>query len=163
MPPALAGSVRRRREAVGMWRTATEKAAPRGRQQASLRSLINRRHAHDMATPKKLLAALRKHIDSLNVPYREVERRAGLPSGTIVKLLAGKMHLRVRHIVLIGGVFGISIFELFCVAYGPKGGPERLAFLFAAVVLGEEAARALFAGKLDKREWEKRFNLKVEE
>jgi hypothetical protein len=79
-----------------------------------------------MATPKKFLAALRKQIDSLNVPYREVDRRAGLPRGTIGKLLAGKIHLRVRHIVLLGGVFGISIIELFYAAYGPKGGPERL-------------------------------------
>ncbi len=117
-----------------------------------------------MAAPKKLLAVLRKHLDSLNEPYLGVERRIGLPSGTIGKLLAGEMYLRLRHIALIGGVFGVSVLELFCAAYGPRGGLARLSKLFVADFVSEELEKLFLTGKIDERELATRIkNLKVEE
>lgn len=116
-----------------------------------------------MATPKKLLAVLRKHLDSLTEPYRDVERRAGLPSGTIVKLLAGEMDLRLRHIDRIGQVCGVSALSLFSEAYGPKRGVVRFSRLFTPL-FGKEWERLVVTGDFDKKALNTRIkNLKVEE
>jgi len=117
-----------------------------------------------MATPRKLLAALKNILARSDEPYREVERRAGLPAGTIGKLLAGEMHLRLRHIALLGGVLRVSVLDLFCEAYGRRGGPARLSKLVTADSLSQEVAKALFTRKVDERAMTTRFmNLRVEE
>ncbi len=120
-----------------------------------------------MATPKKILATLRKHIDSLNVPYREVERRAGLASGSIGKLLGGEMHLRFGHILQIGAACGVSALGLYRAAYGRKGGTVRMARLFTELLekeLEPQLEKGLGAGKFDERLVMARLkNLKVEE
>src|SRR6185436_3471481 len=58
-----------------------------------------------------------------NLTIRDVERRLGWAKGTLNRIFSGRIELKVRHLLMLASVFGLSAEQFFLLAYArmPEG------------------------------------------
>ena len=66
---------------------------------------------------QRLLTVLRTAIQALGISIRELERRMGLSTGYLSRLLGGKVELRVDHVCAIARTLGLEPAEVFQAAF----------------------------------------------
>jgi len=77
---------------------------------------------------QRLLLTLRTAIQALGISIRELERRMGLSTGYLSRILGGKVELRVDHICSIARTLGLEPAEIFQAAF-PLNAPVSAAAL----------------------------------
>lgn len=77
----------------------------------------------------RIAAALRTAIRLSGISHRQVERELGLSTGYLTRILAGQVELRVRHVLDVCRVIGLSPDRFFGALFPPQEGPEAMARL----------------------------------
>lgn len=77
----------------------------------------------------RIAAALRTAIRLSGISHRQVERELGLSTGYLTRILAGQVELRVRHVLEICRVIGLSPDRFFGALFPLQDGPESMARL----------------------------------
>ena len=74
----------------------------------------------------RIAAALRTAIRLSGISHRQVERELGLSTGYLTRILAGQVELRVRHVLEVCRVIGLSPDRFFGALFPPQEGPESM-------------------------------------
>ncbi|HSN88473.1 MAG TPA: helix-turn-helix transcriptional regulator [Thermoanaerobaculia bacterium] len=74
----------------------------------------------------RIAAALRTAIRLSGISHRQVERELGLSTGYLTRILAGQVELRVRHVLDVCRVIGLSPDRFFGALFPPQEGPESM-------------------------------------
>jgi transcriptional regulator with XRE-family HTH domain len=74
----------------------------------------------------RIAAALRTAIRLSGISHRQVERELGLSTGYLTRILAGQVELRVRHVLEVCRVIGLSPDRFFGALFPPQDGPESM-------------------------------------
>jgi transcriptional regulator with XRE-family HTH domain len=77
----------------------------------------------------RIAAALRTAIRLSGISHRQVERELGLSTGYLTRILAGQVELRVRHVLDVCRVIGLSPDRFFSALFPMQDGPESMARL----------------------------------
>jgi transcriptional regulator with XRE-family HTH domain len=78
---------------------------------------------------QKLITVLQTATKVLGIPLREVERRMGLSTGYLSRVLSGKVELRVDHICAIARAMELEPAEIFRAAFPLDATPPSAAAL----------------------------------
>lgn len=62
---------------------------------------------------ERVSAALRTAIRLSSVSYRNIERRLNMSTGYLTRILTGKVHLRVLHVISVCSVIGLPAGQFF--------------------------------------------------
>lgn len=87
-------------------------------------SILPRMIDQDVRRLARLLEAL---VKVERVPVRELERRLDLGGGTLNRIFAGKIELKVRHILLVLDALGVKPLAFFELAFKVPEGEEEQA------------------------------------
>jgi transcriptional regulator with XRE-family HTH domain len=82
-----------------------------------------RRDPHDLQEGQRLLQILRIAMTVVGVTPKEVQRRLGLSTGYMTRLLRGAFEIKVEHLLSIARVLGLAPAELFFLAYPKRPEP----------------------------------------
>jgi hypothetical protein len=55
----------------------------------------------------QLRQVLRKAVSTIRMPAREIERRLGLGSGNLYRVIDGSLDLRIRHLLALADLLGV--------------------------------------------------------
>jgi hypothetical protein len=55
----------------------------------------------------QLRQVLREAVGSIRMPVREIERRLGIGSGNLYRVIDGSLDLRIRHLLALAGLLGV--------------------------------------------------------
>jgi transcriptional regulator with XRE-family HTH domain len=77
----------------------------------------------------RIAAALRTAIRLSGISHRQVERELGLSTGYLTRILAGQVELRVRHVLDVCRVIGLSPDRFFGALFPLQDGPESMSRL----------------------------------
>lgn len=55
----------------------------------------------------QLRQVLRDAVSAIRLPVREIERRLGIGSGNLYRLIDGSLDLRIRHLIALAGLLGV--------------------------------------------------------
>ena len=77
----------------------------------------------------RIAAALRTAIRLSGISHRQVERELGLSTGSLTRILAGQVELRVRHVLDVCRVIGLSPDRFFGALFPLQDGPESMSRL----------------------------------
>jgi transcriptional regulator with XRE-family HTH domain len=81
----------------------------------------------------RVAAALRTAIRLSGISHRQVERELGLSTGYLTRILAGQVELRVRHVLDVCRVIGLSPDRFFGALFPLQDGPESMSRLERAL------------------------------
>jgi transcriptional regulator with XRE-family HTH domain len=76
---------------------------------------------------ERQVQALKTLIKLSNVSVRELERRLKVGAGTLNRIFAGRIELKVRHVLMILDEIGYEPKEYYNLLYGERRPQERLA------------------------------------
>jgi transcriptional regulator with XRE-family HTH domain len=88
-----------------------------------------------------LIVVLRTAMRVLGFSMREVERRMGLSSSYLSRLLSGRVELKVDHVVEIARVLELDPREIFVIAFSGRPGHASEAAAKTRAALGHLVAR----------------------
>lgn len=77
----------------------------------------------------RIAAALRTAIRLSGISHRQVERELGLSTGYLTRILAGQVELRVRHVLDVCRVIGLSPDRFFGALFPLQGGSDSMSRL----------------------------------
>ena len=55
----------------------------------------------------QLRQVLRQAVDKIRMPVREIERRLGIGSGNLYRLIDGSLDVRIRHLLALADLLGV--------------------------------------------------------